>query len=79
MTKVEGWMRLARATVSRRLPSMYNSSHDTSTSPSPRRVAPGPTAYFVLMCLSFPGEYKKLLAYALGTNFRSLGSCTKYS
>lgn len=42
-------------------------------------TSPRPPIYFVLMCFSFPGEYRKLFAYALGTNFLSCGSCTKYS
>lgn len=37
------------------------------------------TLYFVRICFSLPGEYRKLLAYALGVNFLSLGSWTKYS
>lgn len=35
--------------------------------------------HFVYMTFSFLALCVKRLAYALGTNFRSLGSCTKYS
>ena len=35
--------------------------------------------YFVLMIFNFLGLWTKLFAYALGTNFLSFGSWTKYS
>jgi hypothetical protein len=37
------------------------------------------TVYFVVMTFNFPGTCVNRLAYALGRNLRSLGSCTKYS
>jgi hypothetical protein len=41
--------------------------------PNSAPVIPDPV-YFVRMCFSFVGEYKKLLAYALGAMWRVLGS-----
>lgn len=37
----------------------------------PHPLPPVSSVYFVRICFSFPGEYKKLFAYALGTNFLS--------
>lgn len=56
---------------------MYNIPLRLSCHPR-HSLLPSPP-YFVRMCLSLPGEYKKLLAYALGVKWRTLGSCTKYS
>ena len=57
-------------------PNMYSSLHATHT--RQRRHPPVlflvSGVYFVRMCLSFPGEYKKLLAYALGVKWRAFGS-----